>query len=81
LRVLTLGMVEAPQELVLRERPYPEWSLAEANDIMHHRKTDWDAAGALAACPALSASWKRTLLARAGSQVVADASLRQFGEA
>lgn len=79
LRVLTPGVVEAPQEMVLRERPYPAWSLAEANAIMHHRKTDWDAAGALAACPALSESWRRTLLNRATSRVVSDVGLRQHG--
>lgn len=79
LRVLTLGEVEAPRELVLRERPHPQWSIAEANAIMHDRKTDWEAARALAACPELSASWRRTLLARVESQDVADVSFRQFG--
>ncbi len=79
LRVLTRGQVEAPQNLQLRERPHPEWSVAGANAVMHHHKTDWEAARALADCPALSGSWRRTLLARATSRVVADTALRQLG--
>lgn len=80
LRVLTRGRVEAPQDLVLRERPHPECSVAAANRVMHDRKGDWEAAGALAACPALSASWRKTLRARFEAQAVADDSFRQFGE-
>lgn len=78
-RVLQPGSVEAPAELKLVERPYPQWTAAEANQIMHHRRTDWAAAAALAACPALSASWQATLSSRAASKAVASSSARLSG--
>lgn len=64
LRVLQEGVVEAPAEFTLLERPHPEWSVALANEIMHHRKDDREAAHALAQCPALSASWITSLSRR-----------------
>lgn len=67
-RVLQPGLVASGDGFRLAERPYPRWSLALANEIMHHRKDDTQAAGALAACPALSASWQRTLTARASGE-------------
>lgn len=63
-RVLEVGKVEAPAEFVLLHRPHPEWTIAKANAVMHHRKTDWAAAQALAECAALSQSWKTALLSR-----------------
>ena len=65
-RVLTEGKVKAGEEFKLIERPHPEWSIAKANDIMHHLKKDKEAAFQLGSCPALSESWKVSLLARAG---------------
>jgi MOSC domain-containing protein YiiM len=64
-RVLREGIVTPGMELYLTERSYPQWSVARANDIMHHQKSDREVAGLLAACPALSGSWKRTLGERA----------------
>lgn len=66
LRVLVPGAVEAGQELRLLERPRPEWSVARAHDLMHHRRDDRAAARALAACPELSATWRATMERRAG---------------
>ena len=64
-RVLTEGKVKAGEEFKLIERPHQEWSITKANDIMHHFKKDEKAAFQLGSCPALSESWKITLLTRA----------------
>jgi MOSC domain-containing protein YiiM len=67
-RVLEQGWVTAPDEIALIDRPYPQWTVAEANAIMHHRKTDWAAAAELASCAALSASWQSGLRQRAATR-------------
>lgn len=67
-RVLQEGSVAAGAAFTLRERPHPEWTVDRANQIMHHLKNDRDAARRLAQCPALSASWVRTLTHRAENQ-------------
>jgi MOSC domain-containing protein YiiM len=64
-RVLNGGPVQAGMVLTLVKRPAPQWSIATANEIMHHRKEDAEAALALAGCPGLSASWQRSLTRRA----------------
>lgn len=68
-RVLNVGALRAPTDLTLLERPHPEWTIATANEIMHH-KTDFAAARALAACPALSESWKNGLRRRADGAAI-----------
>jgi len=64
-RVLSGCSVQPGMKLNLVERPAPQWSIAIANEIMHHRKNDAAAALALAACPGLSASWQQSLTRRA----------------
>ena len=64
-RVLAEGNVSAGEGVELIKRPHPEWSVAKANEIMHHLKKDRNAAYQLSSCPALSESWKAPLLARA----------------
>jgi MOSC domain-containing protein YiiM len=61
-RVRQSGMVAAGQRLTLIERPYPEWSVTAANRVMHRRPRSRDAAAALAAVEALSASWQESLV-------------------
>lgn len=78
-RVLREGEVTANLPFTLVERPYPEWTIAMANDIMHRRITDLDAAGQLAACPALSTSWQATLSRRAATGKVTDPTARLDG--
>ena len=63
-RVLQHGKVHAGAEFTLMERPFPNWTIALANEIMHHRRADKDAARELAECPLLSASWKDSLWSR-----------------
>ncbi len=64
-RVIREGSLQTGDAGVLLERPWPRWTLAECNAIMHHRTTDHEAALALSRCPQLSGSWKEKLSARA----------------
>lgn len=77
-RVLREGNIQAGAALALVERPYPEWTVATANNVMHHRKENYLAAQALADCPALSSSWKATLSRTTSTEVAADTSARNF---
>jgi len=63
LRVLTEGYVEARVPVELVERPFPQWTVARATEVMRNRWRDQAAARALAECPALAQSWKETLIA------------------
>jgi MOSC domain-containing protein YiiM len=60
-RVLREGSLNVGDTLGLRERRHPEWTVAAANLVMHHRVGD---TRALIAVAALSESWKRTLRSR-----------------
>jgi MOSC domain-containing protein YiiM len=75
-RVLAPGRVTVGDALALQQRPHPEWPVSAANEIMHHRKDDRHAAAALAACPALSASWRSGLTARAADGSLPPTTLR-----
>lgn len=63
-RVLRPGTIAAGDSLRLVERPHADWTVARANQIMHHDQRNLDAAQALAEVPALSLSWKNSLLDR-----------------
>ncbi len=65
LRVLTEGWVEAGMPVVLHDRPYPQWTVWVATDLMAARAVRREECERLAACPALSASWRGSLLAAA----------------
>lgn len=60
-RVLREGEVAAGQPLLRVARPYPQWTVARANDIIYGREKDPVARAALAACPALSPRWRNVL--------------------
>ena len=77
-RVLREGNIQAGAALALVERPYPEWTVATANNVMLHRKENYMDAQALADCPALSGSWKATLSRTTATDVAADTSARNF---
>ncbi len=64
-RVLQHGHVSPGVEAVLRDRPFPQWSIERCNQIMHHQREDKEAARDLSGCPLLSGSWKDALWARA----------------
>lgn len=65
LRVRQEGLVQAGDRFSLIERPYPEWTISRAHQVMHFGKADRETSLALARCPALSNDWKRVLLGRA----------------
>lgn len=64
-RVVSAGMIKAGAVLELIERPAPNWSVAAANEVMHHHKDDVSAALELASCAGLSQSWVGSLTRRA----------------
>lgn len=78
-RVLTEGTIAAGLPLSLRDRPFPEWTVARANQLMHHDQDDRASAAALASLPPLSASWKKTLTHRAARGLQPDISKRLDG--
>lgn len=57
LRVIEEGVIEPSDEIKLIERPSPDWPLTRANEVMHHKKKDREAAEELAAVELLSESW------------------------
>lgn len=59
-RVVESGLVGAGNVIELLARPFPQWSLTEANRLMHHDRSDQSAIRELTACPALSQSWRNT---------------------
>lgn len=61
LRVLQEGYVEAGNAMVLIKRPFPQWTIARANAVMHNRKTDPLSAWALSRCAALAPSCQQSL--------------------
>ena len=67
-RVLREGLVNTGDRLVLTSRTSPDWTVAAANEVMHHRRHDRNAATTLAAVATLSGSWKHKLQARAASE-------------
>lgn len=66
LRVQETGSIGAGNILTLLERPYPEWTIAEANRIKYHAKNDKEATARLADCPALAWAWRFSLKRRVG---------------
>ncbi len=50
---------------MLIERPNPEWPIARANEILHHRRTDLALTLELADVPGLADSWVEELRERA----------------
>ncbi|MDI3257329.1 MAG: MOSC domain-containing protein [Kyrpidia sp.] len=79
-RVLEEGMVAPGQDVALVDRPFPQWTVARCNDIMHHRRRDRELAAELAACPALSQSWVTTLSRRAQGRSTPDPRSRLYPE-
>jgi MOSC domain-containing protein YiiM len=63
-RVLQEGQVTPGQAMRLCDRPYPEWTIARAHQIMHQDLNDKEGAIALANCPLLSDNWREKLLQR-----------------
>lgn len=63
-RVLQEGHVESGITMELIDRPYPEWTIAECNVVMHEKKDDLQLTASLLACDALAKNWQRTFRRR-----------------
>lgn len=80
-RVLKAGYVEPNLSLLLCDRPHPQWSIARANQVMHHQFDDRETTLELARCPELAINWQRTLTQRATKGIIPDPSFRLEGKA
>lgn len=78
-RVIREGTIQAGSRLTLVERPCPEWTVASANDVMHRRTDDIQAAQSLATCPALAVRWRETLNKRVETKTVGSTTARLYG--
>lgn len=78
-RVLKEGYIEAGDPLQLQERPFPEWTIAKCNEVMHVQKDDLDLAKRLAACEYLASSWREALTKRVQGKGSSDIRNRVFG--
>ena len=64
LRVLKEGEIQAGNALQLIERPFPQWTVATCNDVMHNQKHDLELSAKLASCELLAPNWRDTLSKR-----------------
>lgn len=79
-RVIQEGYIEPGLPVELCDRPYPQWTVARANDIMHRKQGDRDVTAQLAACPLLANNWQKTLKRRAETGTDADPASRLWGQ-
>ncbi|MCG1027976.1 MOSC domain-containing protein [Virgibacillus halodenitrificans] len=77
-RVVKEGYVTPGTDLKLIERPYPQWSIAACNEVMHIYKDDLRTAEELASCDLLAINWRKTLKKRLRGQS-ANVAKRVFG--
>lgn len=61
LRVLQEGWLEAGMEVLLADRPYPQWTIRRSAQVKRLRADLPEEARLLAACPALQVEWRRKL--------------------
>jgi MOSC domain-containing protein YiiM len=80
-RVLREGHLQAGNTLVLIERPSPNWTVAAANEVMHHRLDHRQAALDLANCIHLSPRWRTKLERRARTGTIESSVARLDGSA
>lgn len=78
-RVLKEGHVQAGNRLVLVERHHPSWTVFSANEVMHRRTQDRQAAQELADCTDLSSRWRNKLNRRALTGTIESTSSRLDG--
>lgn len=78
-RVLNEGYIEVGDKFVLQERPFPEWTIAKCNEIMHVKKDDLDLTARLASCELLASSWRDSLNKRVQGEGNSDISKRLYG--
>ncbi|MFC5464995.1 MOSC domain-containing protein [Lederbergia graminis] len=79
LRVIEEGYVEAGQSLRLLNRPFPDWTIARCNEIMHVEKDDLELARNLGDCELLAENWRTTLRNRVEKGVISNIQNRVYG--
>lgn len=60
-RTLQTGYVEAGMAILLLERPYPQWTIRRAHEVMDNRRYQPEEALELAAVEALAPGWRKNL--------------------
>jgi MOSC domain-containing protein YiiM len=75
-RVLEEGTVSRGAEVLLVERPRPDWPLARTAHLLYRRTLDFDALSALSEIPELSSSWRELARRRTERRMVEDWSRR-----
>lgn len=80
LRVITAGLIEAEMTVDLIDRPHPDLTIAKASAIMHAKPRSAAEDLRLAACPALSTSWRTTLENRALRDQETSPDRRLYGD-
>ena len=78
LRVLRPGEVCPGESLVQVDRPYPEWTVARANEVRHGPPAP-DALESLTGCDALARSWRDRLARRLKGAAPEDPTPRLYG--
>ena len=79
-RVLRMGIAEAGDELVLEERPHPDWSLARMLHVFYVDTLNMDSLREIAALEALAPNWRKLARRRLENGSVESWALR-LGEA
>mgnify|MGYP001950686223 FL=1 len=62
------GHIQAGDEFILFERPYPQWTIAASNEVMYVKTDDLRLADELASIELLAINWKRSLFRRLQGQ-------------
>ncbi|QDV25473.1 MOSC domain-containing protein [Aureliella helgolandensis] len=78
-RVLQVGNIRSGQSIELIHRPFPQWTIAAASNVMYAKPRNPADDLALANCDALSASWSKTLRDRVRLNTDTDQTPRLFG--
>ncbi len=78
-RVLQEGFVQAGEKFILLERPFPEWTVARCNHVMHVDKHNMELAQELANVELLAVNWRKTLTDRVEKGVSKDIRKRVLG--
>ena len=61
LRILQPGTIEKGLTIDITERPYPQWTVQRANDLLYGKAIDPTAMSELFLLPPLSVAWKQSL--------------------
>ncbi|MGM8214954.1 MOSC domain-containing protein [Bacillaceae bacterium W0354] len=67
-RVLEEGFIKVDEYLELVDRPYPEWTISQCNDVMYVDKENMERAAKLASCELLATNWRVSLEKRLKGQ-------------